>query len=77
MIINFDLLVSQAEDVILITIPYHFYQKTGADTYIQKIIISQFEQQVRTIFGLSSFKFTKKAMSPSSSSLLNFIGKKP
>ncbi|TET04211.1 MAG: hypothetical protein E3J90_01415 [Promethearchaeota archaeon] len=61
----------------MITIPYHFYQKTGADTYIKDFIISQFEQQVRNIFGLQSFKFAKKAVSPSSSSLLNFIGKKP
>ena len=67
---------SQAEDVILITIPYHFYQNAGADTYIKKFIISQFEQQVRNVYGLPSFTFTKKAVSPSSS-MLNFIGKKP
>jgi hypothetical protein len=70
-------LLSQANDIILITIPYHFYQTPGADNYIQKFIISQFEQQVRNIYRLSSFKFTEKAVSPSSSSLLNFIGKKP
>ncbi|MHA1508725.1 MAG: hypothetical protein ACTSO6_08490, partial [Promethearchaeota archaeon] len=71
------ILLSQAEDIILITIPYHFYQRAGADTYIQKFVISQFEQQVRSIYGLSGFIFTKKAVSTSSSSLLNFIGKKP
>ncbi len=69
--------LSQAENIILITIPYHFYQRAGADTYIQKFIISQFEQQVRSIYGVPGFKFTKKAVSTSSSSLLNFIGKKP
>lgn len=68
--------LSQDEDLILITIPYHFYQKTGADIYIQKFIISQFEQQVRSIFGFPRFTFNKKAVSPSSS-LLNFLGKKP
>jgi len=67
---------SQAEDIILITIPYHFYQKTGADTYIRKFIISQFEQQVRSILRLSGFTINKKALSPDST-LLNFIGKKP
>lgn len=70
-------LLSQAEDIILITIPYHFYQRAGADTYIQKFIISQFEQQIRSIYGVPGFIFTKKAVSTSSSSLLNFIGKKP
>lgn len=70
------ILDSQAEGVILITIPYHFYQKARADTYIQKFIISQFEQQVRSIFGLPGFTFNRKALSPDST-LLNFIGKKP
>jgi len=63
--------------VILITIPYHFYQRAGADIYIQKFIISQFEQQVRSIYGVAGFLFTKKAVSTSSSSLLNVIGEKP